>query len=48
LTDLLNIANHADVLEALYHSASLVVLLVRDRLEREKPLNIEEGVDANA
>lgn len=42
LTDLLNIADHGDVLNTLYSSASLVVLLVRDRIEREKPLGIDE------
>ena len=48
LTDLLCVANHGEILDVLYRSASLVILLVRDRLERERPLDIKEGdvVDA--
>lgn len=38
LTDVLGTADHRKVLDILYNKAALVVLLVRDRLEREKPI----------
>jgi hypothetical protein len=38
LTDVLREVNHRDVLDYLYRKTALVVLLVRDRLEREKPI----------
>lgn len=38
LTDVLEAADHRQVLDVLYRKASYVVLLVRDRLERERPL----------
>jgi hypothetical protein len=38
LTDLLQEVDHREVLDYLYRKTSLVVLLVRDRLEREKPI----------
>ena len=53
LTDVLQEVDHRAVLDTLYRKASLVVLLVRDRLEREKPIESrfdtedeEEEVDA--
>jgi hypothetical protein len=42
LLDAINHTDQAAVLEVLYGMAALVVLLVRDRLEREKPLDLEE------
>lgn len=35
------------VLEVLYHNTQRVILLVRDRIEREKPIEVqlEKGVD---
>jgi hypothetical protein len=38
LMDVLQEINHKAVLEVLYKKTALVVLLVRDRLEREKPM----------
>lgn len=38
LTHLFNRADHAAVLEILYGETAWIVLLVRDRLEREKPI----------
>ncbi|MBW2672559.1 MAG: hypothetical protein JRD89_03970 [Deltaproteobacteria bacterium] len=38
LTDVLQMVDHREVLDVLYQKASLVILLVRDRLEREKPI----------
>ena len=38
LTDVLQGVEHRQVLDFLYRKTALVVLLVRDRLEREKPL----------
>ena len=38
LTDVLQEVNHREVLEYLYRKTAVVVLLVRDRLEREKPI----------
>jgi hypothetical protein len=38
LTDVLQEVDHRQVLDFLYRKTALVVLLVRDRLEREKPL----------
>ncbi len=38
LTDVLQEVDHREVLDILYKKTSLVVLLVRDRLEREKPI----------
>ncbi len=38
LTDVLQEVNHRQVLDFLYRKTALVVLLVRDRLEREKPM----------
>lgn len=38
LTGVLDHADHARVLDALYHETAWVVLLVRDRLERERPI----------
>lgn len=46
LTDVLQEVDHREVLDYLYRKAALVILLVRDRLEREKPIEakfIEEG-----
>ncbi len=50
LTDVLEEADHKAVLEALYKKTSLIILLVRDRLEREKSMEsiitkIEEESD---
>lgn len=46
LTDILRDANHREVLDLLYRQASLIILLVRDRLEQEKPIEITfEEVD---
>lgn len=44
LTDVLESADHRAVLDILYQKAAYVVLLVRDRLEREKPV---EGMIAD-
>ena len=41
LTDVLQEVEHKEVLDFLYKKTALVVLLVRDRLEREKPLEIK-------
>lgn len=41
LTDVLAESDHKQVLDFLYRKTALVVLLVRDRLEREKPLEIK-------
>ena len=38
MTDVLQEVDHRQVLDFLYRKTALVVLLVRDRLEREKPL----------
>ena len=38
LTDVLQEVDHREVLDILYRKTALVVLLVRDRLEREKPI----------
>lgn len=38
LTDVLQEVDHRQVLDFLYRKTALMVLLVRDRLEREKPL----------
>ena len=38
LTDVLQEVDHREVLDNLYRRTALVVLLVRDRLEREKPV----------
>lgn len=38
LTDVIELADNKKVLDVLYKKAALVVLLVRDRLEREKPI----------
>lgn len=38
LTDVLQEVDHQEVLSFLYRKTALVVLLVRDRLEREKPI----------
>ena len=38
LTNVLKEVEHKDVLNALYKETAWIVLLVRDRLEREKPL----------
>jgi len=43
LTDVLKEVDHRAVLDFLYKKTALVVLLVRDRLEREKP--IEAGFE---
>jgi hypothetical protein len=43
LTDVLQEIDHKKVLEVLYKKAALVVLLVRDRLEREKPIETKFG-----
>lgn len=49
LTDVLEIADDRAVLDALYKKAAYVVLLVRDRLEREKPYEAQfEDVAINA
>lgn len=37
LTDVLQEVDHKEVLEILYRKTAIVILLVRDRLEREKP-----------
>jgi len=43
LVEVLAEINHRQVLDVLYEKAALVVLLVRDRIEREKEyINIEE------
>lgn len=48
LTSVLNAADHDAVIERLYRETTWVILLVRDRLEREKPIEsrfeIEEEV----
>lgn len=41
LTDVLSEVDHRAVLDYLYKKTALVVLLTRDRLEREKPLEIK-------
>lgn len=38
LTNVLQEINHREVLNILYKKTALVILLVRDRLEREKPM----------
>jgi hypothetical protein len=49
LTDVLESADHRAVLDVLYKKAAYVVLLVRDRLEREKPYEAQfEDVVADA
>jgi hypothetical protein len=40
LTDVLKEVNHRQVLDILYRKTALVILLVRDRLEREKPIEV--------
>jgi hypothetical protein len=46
LVDVLTEINHREVLDVLYEKAALAVLLVRDRIEREKEyINVEEGED---
>lgn len=46
LTSVINNSDHRDVIKKLYKETTWIVLLVRDRLEREKPIestfNIEE------
>jgi hypothetical protein len=48
MTDVIEAADHKAVLAVLYQKAAYVVLLVRDRLEREKPIEglITEADDA--
>jgi hypothetical protein len=41
LTDVLQEVNHREVLDYLYRKTALVILLVRDRLEREKPIELK-------
>ncbi len=51
LTDVLENADDRAVLDVLYRKAAYVVLLVRDRLERERPYEAQfeaEDVEANA
>lgn len=38
LTDVLGEVDHGVVLDVLYRQTALIILLVRDRIEREKPL----------
>jgi len=47
LTDVLQEVNHREVMDILYKKTALIILLVRDRIEREKSLEIkfEEVVD---
>lgn len=48
MTDLLQEVDHKEVLDVLYRQAALVILLVRDRLEREKPYEAKfEEVEFN-
>lgn len=37
LTDVLNETDHQETLDVLYKKTALIILLVRDRIEREKP-----------
>ena len=49
LTDVLESADHRAVLDVLYKKAAYVVLLVRDRLERERPYEAQfEAEDAES
>ena len=49
MTDVLESADDRAVLDVLYKKAAYVVLLVRDRLEREKPYELQlEGVSVDA
>lgn len=51
LTDVLEQAGHRAVLDILYRKAALVILLVRDRLEREKPIEAQfeaEDIEGHA
>ena len=41
LTDVLTEINHQRVLKLLYKNTAVIVLLVRDRLEREKPIEVK-------
>jgi hypothetical protein len=41
LTDVLQEVDHRQALDFLYRKTALVVLLVRDRLEREKPIEVK-------
>ena len=43
LTDVLNFIDHRAVLDHLYRKTAITVLLVRDRLEREKPIEVKLG-----
>lgn len=45
LTDVLESADHRAVLDVLYKKTAYVVLLVRDRLEREKPYEAQFEID---
>lgn len=45
LTDVLQEVDHQQVLDALYRQTALVILLVRDRLEREKPIEARFEVE---
>jgi len=45
LTDVLESADHRAVLDVLYKKTAYVVLLVRDRLEREKPYEAQFEAD---
>ena len=49
LTDVLEEIDHRAVLDVLYKKAALVILLVRDRLERERPYEAQfEAEDAES
>lgn len=45
LTDVLNEVDHKAVLDHLYRKTAITVLLVRDRQEREKPIEVKLGED---
>ncbi|MEW8957850.1 MAG: hypothetical protein AB2448_01870 [Moorella sp. (in: firmicutes)] len=48
LTDVLEQVDHRAVLDILYKKAALVILLVRDRLEREKPIEAQSEAEDEA
>ncbi|MFZ5687858.1 MAG: hypothetical protein ACOY9Y_06660 [Bacillota bacterium] len=45
LADVLQEVDHREVLDILYRKTALVVLLVRDRLEREKPIESKFDIE---
>lgn len=48
LTRVLAAVDHRQVIDKLYRETAWIVLLVRDRLEREKPIEQNVGIDEEA